>query len=665
MSRDTRAPKTGRSPDELRIRWHAEAAALGIDASSLTAAMAAAARLAPAPEPVRVDAILTELAEHRSVWHRLDVLRTLCDLAPPQPGQDGASWAAALERAVDTVLADCIDLDPAGDTGQRRSSDGRSIWTEPIAAQATSEHVLAQEERILTWAMSTQVDDPRPAVDIDPLDVDEAQLAAACAVAGEDQLVVIVGPAGAGKTRMLDTAVYALQDRGRPVIGVAPTARGADVLHWEANLDADTVARLIWDFDNPGPDSIAAGLPDGTTLIVDEAGMLNTADLHRLVEHVDRHRWRLVLVGDPYQLAPVGRGGMFTELCDSVRAIELDKLHRFTEPWEASASLALRRGDSRSLDVYEAFDRIRAGRLDRHLDTIADIWLDCDRRGETLAITTTRNDDVAVINEHIQRKRATVGQLDPGTIVPIGDEWAMIGDVVATRHNNRRLRTSRGDHVRNRERWIVSATHPNGDLTVSRLHGHGAITLPAAYAAEFVELAYATTEYGAQGVTADRSLTLATTATTGRGLYVGMTRAEREPRPRRHGRADARRCTRCLEGTLRSTVPTCRPSGTVKKCRTTPSDGPARTHLAGPPTAQSWARRSTSDRRRRGATGADSSRALPIRQCDTPSPYWSRQCDPRRPKGKQLEVLELRPGITESRRCRRRWSLSGTASTFA
>lgn len=70
----------------------------------------------------------------------------------------------------------------------------------------------------------------------------------------------------------------------------------------------------------------------------------------------------------------------------------------------------------------------------------------------------------------------------------------------------------------------VTATHPNGDVTVSRLQGHGEITLPASYAAEHVELAYATTEYGAQGITADRSLMLATTATTGRGLYVGMTR---------------------------------------------------------------------------------------------------------------------------------------------
>lgn len=524
VSRDTRAPKTGRSPAELRSRWIAGAAALGIDVRSLTESIATAARTAPAHEPVRVDAILAELAEHRSVWHRLDVLRTLCDLAPTQPGHDGASWAAALENAVDTVLGDCIDLDPTGHTDRRRASDGRSIWTEPIAAQATSEHVFAQEERILTWAMSTQLDEPRPAVEIDPLGLDGAQLDAASAVAGDDQLVVVVGPAGAGKTRMLDTAVFDLQDRGRPVIGVAPTARGAEVLHWEANLDADTVAKLIRDIDHPGPDSIAARLPTGTTLIVDEAGMLNTADLHRLVDHVARHRWRLVLVGDPYQLAPVGRGGMFTELCNTARTVELDQLHRFTEPWEANASLALRRGDSRCLDVYEALNRIRPGRLDQHLDTIADLWLDCDRRGETLAITTTRNEDVAAINARIQGRRASTGQLDPNTISPIGDEWAMVGDIVATRHNDRRLRTSRGDHVRNRERWTVTATHPNGDLTVSRLGGHGAITLPSAYAAEFVELAYATTEYGAQGTTADRSLALATSATTGRGLYVGMTR---------------------------------------------------------------------------------------------------------------------------------------------
>jgi len=104
----------------------------------------------------------------------------------------------------------------------------------------------------------------------------------------------------------------------------------------------------------------------------------------------------------------------------------------------------------------------------------------------------------------------------------------MVGDIVATRRNHRRLRTTAGEPIRNRERWTVTDTNDSGEITVTRLDGHGTITLPADYVREHVQLAYATTEHGAQGETDDRSITLATTATTGRGLYVGMTRGRDE-----------------------------------------------------------------------------------------------------------------------------------------
>ena len=104
----------------------------------------------------------------------------------------------------------------------------------------------------------------------------------------------------------------------------------------------------------------------------------------------------------------------------------------------------------------------------------------------------------------------------------------MVGDIVATRRNDRRLRTTTGEPIRNRERWTITDTNQNGEITVTRLNGHGTITLPADYVRQHVQLAYATTEHGAQGDTANRSITLATTATTGRGLYVGMTRGRDE-----------------------------------------------------------------------------------------------------------------------------------------
>ena len=104
------------------------------------------------------------------------------------------------------------------------------MWIEPIAAQVTSHHVLAQEEAILTWALDAQLDDPQPSTTIERDGLDVLQADAAAAVAGDDRLVVIVGPAGAGKTTMLAAAVTDLEAHGRPVFGVAPTAKAAQVL---------------------------------------------------------------------------------------------------------------------------------------------------------------------------------------------------------------------------------------------------------------------------------------------------------------------------------------------------------------------------------------------------------------------------------------------------
>lgn len=526
-SGDTRSRKTGLGVDQLRTRWNREAALVGVDAATLLAAVADEARRHPIDaraSSITVDDVLAALAEQRSTWNRLDVIRTICDLAGPQPGHDATTWAAMIERAADTVLDACTDLDPTGGVVRRRDNDGRALHIEPVAAQATSEYVLAQEERIMTWALEAQSDAPAPSSTIADGTLDAGQQRAASAVAGHDRLVLVVGPAGAGKTRMLAAAVDDLDRHGRNVIGVAPTAKAAHVLASDADVDADTIAKFLRDLEYPTPHAVWRDPGHGATVIVDEAGMVNTADLARLVEHAERSGWRLVLVGDPYQLQAVGRGGMFNELCESGRTVELDTLHRFEHPWEADASLLLRAGDPRSLDHYRAHDRIRAGTFDEHLETIAEAWRRSRDAGERLSITTSRNEDVETINRRLQETRIASGHIDPNTATQICDGVACVGEVVATRRNARRLRTSAGEGIRNREQWTVVDTHDAGEITVTRLGGRGTITRPADYVRTHVELAYATTENGAQGHNAHGSINLATTATTGRNLYVAMTR---------------------------------------------------------------------------------------------------------------------------------------------
>ncbi|MEL6893630.1 MAG: MobF family relaxase, partial [Actinomycetota bacterium] len=519
VATDTRDDKTGLTAAELRIAWEAEATAIGYGLPDIESGVSrAASRLLPTGALPTHESVIVALTEERSTWQHLDVVRWLADHTQAPSDCDGLTWARRLDNLAVEVMAASRSLDPPAGTSPIRRSDGRSIWADPVETHATSDLVLAQEQRISTWSIDAQQPEPTSApISTDGLD--PSQRAAAEAVAGADRMVLVVGPAGAGKTTMLSAAVGRLGRDRRPVVGLAPTAKAARVLASETGMPADTVAKLLHQH-RTRPEQL--DVPDGATVIIDEAGMLGTADFFELVELADRHRWRLVLVGDPHQLSAVGRGGMFAHLCERSRVFHLDQLHRFTNDWEADATLRLRAADTSVVAEYAGRGRVVPGDLDDQIGAIADHWLDCHRRDVSLSITTTRNEDVDQINRHIQRRRLRAGQLDPDSGIFIAGSAAFAGDVVATRRNDWALPSSDGDRVRNRERWTIEAVNSDGSLLLA--DGDRRVLVSADYAKHFVTLAYATTEHGAQGITTDESITLVSDATTQRGLYVGATR---------------------------------------------------------------------------------------------------------------------------------------------
>lgn len=522
-SEDTRARKTHASPGDLGSHWRDEAEALGWTPARLVDRMRDAARTHPTPEPPTVSEVVEQLSAAGSSWNRADVLQAVCDLTPPVAGVPGQRWAAAVERACDRVIETCTTLDPHADRSPRRTSDGRSIWIAPCEAHLTTDHVLAQEERIVLFAIEAHDTPAQPSPTVDRTGLDVLQADAAAAVAGRDPLVLVVGPAGTGKTTTLRRAAADLGANGRGVFAVAPTAKAAKVLRDESGMPSATVAKLLHEWRSRHPHD-EYRLRPGTTLVVDEAGMLGTGNLAALTELAASQQWRLVLVGDPRQLQAVGRGGMFYELCRTGRVHELATIHRFRHRWERAASLRLRAGNPDALDAYFDHGRVGAGTFAALSDDIARQWIDHSAAGRSVAVVAETNEHVDALNHAIQGLRRQHGQLGTRTTRIAGGESAAVGDVVVTRRNDRTLRTSRGEPIRNRDRWTVTEVGRDGSLAMSHEHGHGHVRLPAEYAREHVRLGYAATAHGHQGDTVDVSLTVVTAATTHRSLYVGATR---------------------------------------------------------------------------------------------------------------------------------------------
>ena len=251
--------------------------------------------------------------------------------------------------------------------------------------------------------------------------------------------------------------------------------------------------------------------------------MVATPRLAELIDLADRRGWRIALVGDPMQFSAVGRSGMFGHLVDTIGAVELDRVHRFDAPWERDASLRLRRGDTDVVALYDHHDRFHGGTSRQMATATVIAWRQAIEAGETAAMMAPTREAVAVLNEIAQQVRFAAGEIDPRSpSVKLGPTRAHVGDVVATRRNERTLLTDRGRMVKNRDHWTIETVRPDGALTVTGATGQ--VTLPADYVAADVELAYAETSHATQGRTVDRSFLYLDGPTDTRGIYVPLTR---------------------------------------------------------------------------------------------------------------------------------------------
>lgn len=353
---------------------------------------------------------------------------------------------------------------------------------------------------------------------------------AVCALASTAPLVVVEGAAGAGKTTVLRSVRQQLACHGRRLVVVSPTMKAADVAARETGAEGHSAAWLIhqhgwrWDDDghwsrqfDPGPCESAALRP-GDLLVIDEAGMLDQDTARALLTLADEAGARVAFIGDRHQLPAVGRGGVLDHAvayADPAAVVTLETVRRFTDEAYAILSLRMREG-YRSDEVFDAL--LARGQIVVHPSDV-ERTAALARLGAAgdLVMADTR-EQVADLNAGIRAQRTHVDPLSGGrpTVITSRGETLTVGDRVATRRNDPDLR------VANRQTWTVTGVGGDGSVT---LHDRGRDQIvPAEYAREHVELAYATTVHGAQGETVTRAHVALTDSTGAAAAYVSMTR---------------------------------------------------------------------------------------------------------------------------------------------
>ena len=152
--------------------------------------------------------------------------------------------------------------------------------------------------------------------------------AAALAEIAESRFSVLVGTAGTGKTSILKALLNETSIRERGVLLLAPTGKARVRMQTQTNHQAQTLGQFLIRLDRYQPISgtyfanpDAEGASQYKTVIVDEASMLTEDQLSALLDAV-KAADRVILVGDPGQLPPIGAGRPFADLVHALGPAE-------------------------------------------------------------------------------------------------------------------------------------------------------------------------------------------------------------------------------------------------------------------------------------------------------------------------------------------------------
>ena len=335
-------------------------------------------------------------------------------------------------------------------------------------------------------------------------------------ITGSEGLASVVGYAGTGKSAMLGVAREAWERAGYRVRGAALSGIAAESLEGGSGIGSRTIAGLEYQWEQ-GREQLGSR----DILVIDEAGMVGTRQMERLLSQATNAGTKVVLVGDPEQLQAIEAGAAFRSLAERHGWAEIGEIRRQRADWQRDATKALATGRTgEAVHAYEAHGMVQAADTrEQARSDLVDRW-DAQRLadpGQSRIILTHTNAEVRDLNLAARERLRDAGELgeDVQVAADRGSRVFAPGDRIMFLQNERGLGVKNGT--------LGKMERVSADSMAVRLDDGRRVAFDLKDYAH-VDHGYAATIHKSQGVTVDRAHVLATPGMDRHSTYVALSR---------------------------------------------------------------------------------------------------------------------------------------------
>ncbi len=373
------------------------------------------------------------------------------------------------------------------------------------------------------------------------------QKRAVVGLTGNEQISVLAGKAGAGKTSTMKAVAEIYKNQGNRVIGMSLSAVASENLGHDAKIESMTIAKWThnWrsyeiakekflsfneiidhgilkqvDWYNDLKRYEGSQLKKGDVIIVDEAGIVGTESWNEILKSAEKFGAKVIAVGDSNQFEAIASGDCFRKFTEIAKSkdhlFELNEIRRQKQEWMKEASIEFSKLNTiEGLTIYENHGNIKEyENKEMVIKEAALSYIEKEKIGTTAVLCYTRA-TCHEVNTEIRNLKKEKGTLNKEIITTINGREFAENDKIVFLQNDRNINIKNGMTgiiLGGNENILKIKTENNREIEINTNKYNK------------IDYGYAITLHKSQGKTYDNVTVVAEKMMDAKATYVAMTR---------------------------------------------------------------------------------------------------------------------------------------------